>query len=304
MEAAMIKVRADKQISLRNILFLTDFSEPSGAALPFAFSIARTYGATVHALHVLLPSPYVYMTPEASTILLSDQEDWAKAKMEKVEAQLKGVPRETMIERGIGVWPVLSEMLKKGDVDLIVLGTRGRTGLEKILLGSSAEEVFRRSPVPILTIGPTVRDGAHNAGRFRCVLFATDLQAASPAAAAYAVSLAQENQARLVLLHVLPKPANRKGDKSDEGSVAEALHRLHELVPAEAELWCRPEALVQHGDPAEQILAAAKENKAELIVLGAHGMEGMAAITSHFARATAYKVIVNAPCPVLTVRCQ
>jgi nucleotide-binding universal stress UspA family protein len=209
-----------------------------------------------------------------------------------------------MIERGIGVWPVLSEMLKKGDVDLIVLGTRGRTGLEKILLGSSAEEVFRRSPVPILTIGPTVRDGAHNAGRFRCVLFATDLQAASPAAAAYAVSLAQENQARLVLLHVLPKPANRKGDKSDEGSVAEALHRLHELVPAEAELWCRPEALVQHGDPAEQILAAAKENKAELIVLGAHGMEGMAAITSHFARATAYKVIVNAPCPVLTVRCQ
>ena len=299
----MIDARADKRVNLKSILFLTDFSGPSAAALPFALSIARSYGATVHAAHVVLPSPYTYMTPNASTVLLEDQEDMAKAEMEKVEAQLMGVPRETIIERGMALWPVLSEMLMKDDVDLIVLGTQGRTGLQKVLLGSSAEEVFRRSPVPVLTIGPTVQDGAHNAGRFRCVLFATDLKVAAPAAAAYAVSLAQENQARLVLLHVLRKPANRKGDKSDERSVAEALHHLHELVPADAELWCGPEAFVQHGEPAEQILAVAKETKAELIVLGAHGLEGMAAVSSHLARATAYKVVASAPCPVLTVRC-
>lgn len=299
----MIKVRADKAVSLKSILFLTDFSEPSAAALPFAFAIARTYGSVVHALHVLLPSPYNYVTPEAATILFDDQEDMAKAEMQKVEAQLMGVSHEAIIERGLGVWPVLSEILEKGDIDLIVLGTQGRTGLQKILLGSSAEEVFRRSPVPVLTIGPSVRGGAHNAGRFRCVLFATDFHAASPAAAAYAVSLAQENQARLVLLHVLPKASGRKGQKSDERSVAESLHHLHELVPAEAELWCRPETVVQHGDPAEQILATANEDKADLIVLGAHGLDGMAAVSSHLARATSYKVVVNAACPVLTVRC-
>jgi nucleotide-binding universal stress UspA family protein len=149
-----------------------------------------------------------------------------------------------------------------------------------------------------------VRDGAHNAGRFRCVLFATDLEVAAPAGAAYAVSLAQENQSRLVLLHVLRKPSNKRAYKSDERSVAEALHHLHELVPADAELWCRPEVIVQHGEAAEQILAAAKENKADLIVLGAHGMDGMAAMSSRLARATAYNVVVNATCPVLTVRCQ
>ena len=298
----MIKAQTSKRVNLRNILFLTDFSGPSAAALPFAFSIARTCGSTVHALNVLLPSPYTYMSTGTATILLDDQEDLAKVEMQKVDAQLMGVPREIIIERGTGVWPVLSEVLKKGDIDLIVLGTQGRTGLQKILLGSSAEEVFRRSPVPVLTIGPSVRDGAHSAGRFRCVLFATDFHAVSPTAAAYAVSLAQENQARLVLLHVLPKVVNRKAQKSDERSVAEALHHLHELVPADAELWCRPEAVVRHGEPAEEILTVAKEDKADLIVLGTRGADSLAAVSSHLARATAYKVVVNATCPVLTVR--
>ena len=73
-------------------------------------------------------------------------------------------------------------------------------------------------------------------------------------------------------------------------------------MPADAELWCRPEAVVRHGEPAEEILAIANEDKADLIVLGAHGMDGLAAVSSHLARATAYKVVVNATCPVLTVR--
>ncbi len=130
----MIKAQASKRVSLKNILFLTDFSGPSAAALPFAFSIARTYGSTVHALNVLLPSPYTYMSPETAMILLDDQEDMAKAEMQKVDAQLMGVPREITIERGIGVWPVLSEVLKKNEIDLIVLGTQGRTGLQKYCL--------------------------------------------------------------------------------------------------------------------------------------------------------------------------
>ena len=297
----MIKAQASKRVSLKNILFLTDFSGPSAAALPFAFSIARTYGSTVHALNVLLPSPYTYMSPETAMILLDDQEAMAKAEMQKVDAQLMGVPREITIERGIGVWPVLSQVLEKNEIDLIVLERRaGRAA--KGTAWFIREEVFRRSPVPVLTIGPSVRDGAHSAGRFRCVLFATDFHAVSPAAAAYAVSLAQENQARLVLLHVLPKVVNRKAQKSDERSVAEALHHLHDLVPADAELWCRPEAVVRHGEPAEEILTIAKEDKADLIVLGARGADSLAAVSSHLARATAYKVVVNATCPVLTVR--
>ena len=296
----MTTLQANKRIALKNILFLTDFSDSSATAVPFATSIARAYGSVVRALHVLVPSAYTYMTPEAAAILLDGEEDRARAEMQQVEAQFSGLPSKVMIERGGAVWPVLSEVLKRDEIDLIVLGTHGRTGVQKLLLGSSAEEVFRRARVPVLTIGPAVQSGAHGGGRFRCVLFATDFNEVSTAAAPYAVSLAQENQSRLLLLHVLPNPKSGKPER--ELSIAEGLHRLQELVPAEAELWCRPEAVVQHGDPAEQILAAANRCGANLIVLGVRGMDRWAGAATRLDRAIAYQVVVHAPCPVLTVR--
>lgn len=291
-----------KRIILKNILYLTDFSEPSVKALPFAAMIARAYGAKVTVLHVLVPSMYTFMNPDISGALLDAEADEAKSEMSRVDASLTGLPRETVIERSIGVWQVLSKRLEAGDIDLIVLGTHGRTGLSKAVFGSSAEEVFRRSDVPVMTINPTVRTGAHNGGRFQCILFATDFNQASNKAAGYAASLAQENQSRLVLLHVLPAPKNGKAGKSPDLSVAEALHRVEALLPPDVELWCRPERIVEHGEPGAQIVAAAKRCGADLIVLGVHGMGRLTEFASLVERVTAYEVVSNAPCPVLTVR--
>jgi nucleotide-binding universal stress UspA family protein len=302
MEERMSIVQANKLISLKNILFLTDFSEPSVTALPFATMIARSYGSKLTALHVLLPSVSPYMAPDMTATLLDNQEDGAKAEMEQVDAQLAGLRRETIIERGVGVWPVLSRALQERETDLIVLGTHGRTGLKKALLGSSAEEVFRQTTVPVLTIGPAVRSGAHSGGRFRCVLFATDFNAVSSVAAPYAVSLAQENQARLVLLHVLPAPKPGKQPRPGGLSVAEAMHGLEDLVPPDAELWCRPEPKVEHGEPGAQILATAEWCGADLIVLGVRGMDTLTGLATRLERAIAYDVVAHAPCPVLTVR--
>src|SRR5208283_2577721 len=175
--SAMTTMQANKRIGLKNILFLTDFSDSSTPAIPFATSIARANGSVVHVLHVLQPSAYTYLTPGVAATLLDDQEELAKAEMQRVEAELMGLPCETSIERGGSVWPVLSHVLEEHEVDLIVLGTHGRTGAQKLLLGSSAEEVFRRARVPVLTIGPGVKSGAHSGGKFRCVLFATDFNA-------------------------------------------------------------------------------------------------------------------------------
>jgi nucleotide-binding universal stress UspA family protein len=295
-------VEANKRISFKNILFLTDLSGPSVTALPFATMIARSYGSKLTALHVLLPSPYTYMAADMSATLMGDQEDAAKAEMERVGAQFAGMPHETIIERSGGIWPALSKTLKEREIELIVLGTHGRTGLKKALLGSFAEEVFRRTVVPVLTIGPAVRSGVHNSGRFRCVLFATDFNAVSTVAAPYAVSLAQENEARLLLIHVLPAPKPGKQFKPAGLSVAEAMHRFEDLVPQDADLWCRPETRVGHGEPGAQILATAKRCGADLIVLGVRGMDKLAGIVTRVERAIAYDVVAHAPCPVLTVR--
>ena len=264
--------------------------------------IARSYGARLTTLHVLLPSVSPYMAADMSATLLDDQEDVAKAEMARVDAELAGLERETFIERGGGVWPVLSKTLKEREIDLIVLGTHGRTGLKKAVFGSSAEEVFRHTTVPVLTIGPAVRSGAHNGGRFRCVLFATDFNAVSGAAVPYAVSLAQENQARLVLVHVLPAPKPGKQTRPGGLSVAEAMHSLEDLVPQDAELWCRPEPKVEHGEPAAQILETANWCSADLIVLGVRGMDTLTGLATRLERAIAYDVVAHAPCPVLTVR--
>ncbi len=291
-----------QRIHLRNILFLTDFSEPSEAALPFAIAIAREYACGVHALHVLMPQAFAYSSPEATVAALESQEECAVAEMQRTESQLAGLTHEGNIVRAEEMWKAVAEAIASTQADMIVLGTHGRTGAQKVMLGSVAEEVFRKSPVPVLTIGPYARGRLHGVARFHRVLYATDFTTESTAAAPYAVSLAQENQAQLILMHVLngghtPPTRSRQGM-----SIADAMHTLLELVPGDAELWCRPEPVVQYGAPAERILVEAKGRNADLIVLGVRSAAGRLHLAARLSRSVAYQIVASAPCPVLTVR--
>ncbi len=223
--------------------------------------------------------------------------------MRRVESQFAGLSHEAIIAQGLNVWAAVERTVQDHSIDLIVLGTHGRTGAEKFLLGSVAEEIFRRSPVPVLTIGPCVRSGAHNGGRFNRVLFATDFTTASVAAAPYALSLAVENRARLVLLHVMRKAESRNDDKNRlELSVAEANQQLYEAIGYGAELEGTPEVVVEYGEPAERIVAAAQQRRIDLIVLGVRDAAGRLGAATHLERATAHKVVAHAVCPVLTVQ--
>ena len=227
----MVTRNAPTRIQLKKLLYLTDFSQPSEAALPFVSSMARSYGAIVNVLHVLTPPLLTYTTTELREAAIAADEELAQAEMQKLQSQLAGLPHEVSVEWGTGIWSSVQKAIEQDHPDMIVLGTHGRTGAQKLLLGSVAEEIFRRSPVPVLTIGPNVSGGTHQDGKFRSVLLATDFGPESRAAAHYALSLAEENQARLILLHVL-RAARRSDGGSGVVSAAEAMHQLHEIVPS------------------------------------------------------------------------
>lgn len=298
----MHAIESGARLALKNILFLTDFSQPSEVAIPYAMAVAREYEAKLHALHVLTPTALAYATPESAEAVIEGLEEGAQLEMQRLDSQLVGISHEAAIIRGVSVWSSVARILEEREIDLIVLGTHGRTGAMKLLLGSVAEEIFRRASVPVLTIGPAVRKGLHHGGRFHAVLLATDFTPEAQAAAPYAISMAQENQAKLQLLHVMCDPRVRSADPKTETSVANVMHELYEIVPADAEFWCRPEATVRFGNPGERILETANETGADLIVLGVRDAAGRLGAATHLERTTAHKVVAHAACPVLTIR--
>ncbi|PYT97502.1 MAG: hypothetical protein DMG38_19390 [Acidobacteria bacterium] len=293
----MQAVQARTRITLKNILLTTDFSPAAEAAAPFAIQIARNYGAKVYGVHVNPFDNYAAAAPEAWAAMAEAADKETKEHAQRLNDQLKGIEHEVMIGEG-NIWEVISNLIKEKEIDLIVLGTRGRTGLGKVLLGSVAEEILRQSPCPVLTVGPHVTVQPEKAAEMSEILYATDLTADFPAAAPYAISLAQENQAHLGLLYVIENP--KTGELVRPAQVAEAkVRKLRQLVSEQAELWCEPKYFVEQGIPAEKILELAEMRHASLIVMGARPVMGF---TSHLNAGTVHKVVSQAKCPVLTVR--
>jgi nucleotide-binding universal stress UspA family protein len=296
----MKTVDVTTRISIKNIAFATDLSPASYAALPFAAEFARYYGAKVWGFHVL--SPYVYPVPPSLVLPTPEQDSQEAAKQlgRQLEKHLAGVPQEVVIGHG-ETWSTLSALIEKNNIDLVVMSTHGRTGLGKALLESVAETVFRQCPCPVLTVGPKAASRLDQPVETKEILYATDFTPEARSAAAYAISIAQEHQAHLVLLHVIEPP--KAGDLAHGREfVSSTMQLLRDLVPPEAELWCKPEHVVEYGPPADNILKVAERKRAHLIVLGVHKPEGSLGLATHFARATAYKVVSQANCPVLTVR--
>ena len=296
----MKAVQAKTRIALKNILFATDFSPAADAAAPFAMQIARRYGAKVYGVHVNTFDDYTAAAPNAWAVMAEASEKEAKEDARRLKEQLQGIEHEVVIGEG-NIWEVVSNLIKEKQIDLVVVGTRGRTGIGKALLGSVAEEILRQAPCPVLTVGPHVTLEPEKAAEMHEILYATDLAAEFPAAAPYAISLAQENQAHLGMLHVIEE--REAGDLVRPEEVAGSmLSKLRKLVPQEAELWCEPACLVEQGESAEKILDVAKRRNADLIVLGARPAKGMLGVATHPNAGTVHKVVLQAKCPVLTVR--
>ncbi len=299
----MKTLEAGKRIALKNILFATDFSPHSDLALPYASAIARQFGATLYGAHVVPSEDYLFTAPDLWPAHIQQEKRLEQEVAARLEEQLRGVPHEGLF--GVGdVWTALSRLLGEHDIDLLVVGTHGRTGTRKLLMGSIAEEIFRQAACPVLSVGPNVSCKATGEIRFQHILVATDFGEESLAALPYAFSLAEEDQAQLALLHVVERPA--AGIPDSEEVRASLIRRLRELVPPEAEPWCHIKCLVEFGrqfaSPAERILEIAKDRAADLIVLGVRRPHGAVSTVTHLAHTTAQHIVAHATCPVLTVR--
>jgi nucleotide-binding universal stress UspA family protein len=296
----MKTVAAEKRTAIENILYATDFSPAAIAALPYVRGIAKRYGSRIHVLHVKQPTSYAFVTPELVPNMVEMEDRLEKEQTEEIHTVFAGMPHDVTMGTG-GLWNELDEAIRAKSIDLIVIGTSGRTGVAKALLGSVATEILRRAPCPVLTVGPHCTGSAKEHLEMREILYATDFSPESLAAAPYAISLAQENQAELALVNVIQTSSGVELVHPEQ-YVDSSWRRLRDIVPPEAELWCTPTCIVTQGVPAKAILKIAGERKPDLIVLGVKGVDKSMRVATHLSRATAQEVVANAPCPVLTVR--
>jgi nucleotide-binding universal stress UspA family protein len=248
-------------------------------------------------VHVNRFDDYTAAAPNAWAAMAEAAEKETKEDAGRLNEQLQSVEHEVVIGEG-NLLEVLSNVIQQKEIDLVVVGTRGRTGFGKTLLGSVAEQILRQSPCPVLTIGPHVNPWSDEYVKMHEILYASDLATDTPVAAPYAISLAQENQAHLVLLHVIEDP--KAGDLVDSPEVVDLKERkLKQFVTEQVGLWCEPTCIVEQGPAAEKILDVAKRRHTDLIVLGARPAKGLA---THLNMGTVHKVVSQAKCPVLTVR--
>jgi nucleotide-binding universal stress UspA family protein len=280
------------KISFKNILFLTDFSEASDGALAYAVGLARHYKAQLYPAHACNP---VVLTETAATDILQEVEDNSREQLIKL-AKETGVAATPLFARG-PVEAAVPHWIAEHGIDLVIMGTHGRHGLQHFLMGSIAESVFRNATCPVLTVGPHVTTRPYHDFRVESILCPTDLRSHAEFAAQYALSVAQESNADLSFMHVVSLDEAFQNDRL--ALVKTAYGKLSKIVPPEAKEWCRPELIVEVGDPAKELLGYANAERPDLIVLG---LPAGKKFNGHFRTGVTYNIIAGAPCPVLTVR--
>jgi nucleotide-binding universal stress UspA family protein len=313
-QAGGLEAGISNDMNMNNVLCPTDFSESSAHAIDWAVMIAAWYKARIVAIHVAgAPAGAV---PEFG---ISSGESIGNAETERLRsetarcfsaAERAGVALDILVDIGPPAARILDRALAL-PADLIVMGTHGVSGFERLVLGSVTEKVLRKAVCPVLTVPPL----AHATSRipFNRLLCAVDFSDSSLAALQSAVSLAQEADARLTVLHVIewpweepPPPKLEELPFEQASALAEyrrycekaAAKRLETLVPDNIRSY-PPSTLVRHGQPYVQILEVAADQGSDVIVIGVRGRN---ALDMMMFGSTANQIVRRATCPVLTLR--
>lgn len=295
-------------VGIQRILCPIDFSDTSRDALKHALAIAKWYESSITALHVihvplLLEPPILFAEPGIETASERRQSSLEKLRDWLEPADRAGVKTEAIVDEGPPATRILDRARTLG-TDLIVIGTHGLSGFERFVVGSVAEKVLRKAACPVMTVPPAVVSDAKVP--YTRLLCPVDFSAPSIEALRFAVSLAQESDARLTILHVFDWPADdellvEQFEAPEFKAVIEdrARERLEGLVTPDIRVWCKPETRVGYGKPYRHILTTAETEGTDLIVMGVRGRN---ALDLALLGSTTNHVVRRAPCPVLTLR--
>lgn len=285
-------------VGIHNVLIATDFSRYSEQALDFALQMAKAYHAKAYIVFVVPGDEFMMAGPEAywaaKEAARRDLEN-LKVELKETHACVEGEDYHLYLLEGDVAQSILTFAQEK-QADLIVVGTHGRGGFGKALMGSVAEKVYRGSPVPVLTIGPCARH-ISNALAPRNILVAADFTPASERAAQYAAGLASKHHSKLTLIHVVsPKELSHHPDR--DYRVLHAIEtNLMALFGPDAPVSCA--LRIETGRVVPSIVQAAQELEADLLVVG---VRPALPVLNRFMWPNAYEIVREAPCAVLTVR--
>lgn len=293
-------------IHIANILCPVDFSEFSQRALHHAEALAHWYGARLTILQVFVNRPAMDLPP----VTMSDADrGQIMADMKRFAGHLRPeVPLDLRVREGTDIHREILSEAKAIPADLLVMGSHGRSGFERLLLGSVTERVIRQAPCPTMVVPRRAADAAPDEPvRFRRILCPVDFSEGSICALRYAMSLAEEADAKLMVLHVIEVPpevtANPISGEFDVDRVraaaeAQCRKRLQDLVPDSVPTYCTVETAVREGAAYREILKEAANYGTDLIVMGTQGRGAIDRLV--FGSNTA-RVMRAAACPALIV---
>ena len=288
---------------IASILCPIDFSEFSVIAYQYARSLAWHYKAPLLLQHILYPlGPTGYDSNKDPYEKICRQiRSEAKEKIEwfvRLHA-LAGVQPECIVQDGL-VTDLILSLAEQRAVSLIVMGTHGWRGIDRLILGSVTERVLRRAKCPVLA----VRKPAHHLPgterdpepiRLKRIVLCTDFSDHAHRASEYALSMAKEYGAELTLLHVLE---TFPSSTDIEGATRKAIQQLNEAVPSDQRRGSNVRSVVRIGKPYQQIVQLAAETETDLVIVG---VRGRGALDTALFGSTTYRAIQLGPCPVLAV---
>jgi len=284
-------------MNIQNILLATDFSASSQAALQYAALVTERFNAHLVVAHVISESAF----KDVPTAILADAKNRTivetRRRLEQLRESLNDFEAEFILEEG----PVADKLLllaESKSVDFLIVGTRGHSGIKRLLLGSVAEKLSRQARCPVLVVPDSAVPYKSEVSTLRRFLCPTNFSPRSVTAIKQALEFAKSFSAQLILLHVVEEPALNRADRiALRTAVEERLSGFSSRLSANGPSY-EAELVVEFGSPAEIIVKVAAERDADLIALS---IQRAKAAVAHLAPEITYSVVQQADRPVLTI---